>query len=89
VDIARILANLIQAYVILIMFPMAVLSWFRIDPNSFWGQLQRFLFRATEPVLRPVRRVIRPMGSIDLSFMVVVIVAEFVAIPVLGGATIL
>jgi uncharacterized protein YggT (Ycf19 family) len=29
------------------------------------------------------------MGSIDLSFMVVVIVAEFVAIPVLGGATIL
>jgi YggT family protein len=71
------------------MFPMAILSWFRIDPHSGWGQVQRFLYRATDPVLRPVRRVIRPMGNLDISFMVVILVAEFIVIPVLGGATIL
>jgi YggT family protein len=86
--VLRVLANVIQAYVILIMFPMAVLSWFRIHPESMLGQVQRFLFRATEPVLAPVRRVIRPMGGLDLSFIVVVVAAE-ILINILGGATIL
>ncbi len=85
----RAIANLIQAYVVLIMFPMAVLSWFRLDPYSSWAKVQQVLIRLTEPVLRPVRRLIKPIGSLDISFMVVVIVAEFVAIPLLGGATIL
>jgi len=84
-----IVANLIQAYIFFIMLPMALLSWFRIDSNSTLGHVQRFLFRATDPILAPVRRLIRPMGGIDISFLVVVLVAEFVAIPILGGATIL
>jgi YggT family protein len=74
---------LIEAYLWLIMFPMALLSWFRIDPRSTLGSVQVFLYKATEPVLRPVRRVIRPMGGLDLSFMVVILVAQFVLIPVL------
>jgi YggT family protein len=87
--ITRTIANLIQAYVILIMLPMAVLSWFRIDPYSPLAKVQLFLMRATEPVLRPVRRVVRPMGNLDISFLVVVLVAELVLVPLLGGATIL
>jgi YggT family protein len=87
--VLHIVANVIQAYLILIMIPMAILSWFRIHPESTLGQVQRFLFRATDPILAPVRRVIRPMGGLDISFMVVFLVAEFVAIPLLGGATIL
>jgi YggT family protein len=74
---------LIELYLWFIMFPMALLSWFRIDPRSTLGRVQVFLYRATEPVLRPVRRVIRPMGGLDLSFMVVILVAQFVLIPVL------
>jgi YggT family protein len=87
--VLTVLANVIQAYVVLIMLPTAILSWFRIDPRSTLGQVQRFLYRATEPVLAPVRRIIRPMGGLDISFIVVFLVAEFVAIPLLGGATIL
>jgi YggT family protein len=71
VSIFRIVAYLIEAYIWLIMFPYAILSWFRI------------LYRATEPVLRPVRRVIRPMGGLDFSFLIVILVAQFVLIPVL------
>ncbi len=43
----------------LIMFPYAILSWFRIQPGTTLARIQYFLYQATEPVLRPVRRIIR------------------------------
>lgn len=53
----------------------AVLSWVNPDP---YNQIVRFLVRATEPVLRPVRRMI-PMHQIglDLSPMIVILVIIF------------
>jgi YggT family protein len=83
VDIFVLLGWLIQAYIWLIMFPYAILSWFRIEPGSVWARIQYFLYRATEPVLRPVRQVIRPMGGLDFSFLVVIIVAEILVYRVL------
>ncbi|HSZ35675.1 MAG TPA: YggT family protein [Acidimicrobiales bacterium] len=82
-NIFRILAWLIEAYIWLIMFPYAILSWFRIQPGTTLARVQLFLYRATEPVLRPVRRIIRPMGGLDWSFLVVILVAQIVLIPVL------
>ena len=74
---------LIRAYIYLIMFPMALLSWFRIRPGTTLSHVQVFLYRATEPVLRPVRRIIPPMGGLDISFLVVILVAQLVLIPIL------
>ena len=82
-DIFVLLGWLIQAYIWLIMFPYAILSWFRIEPGSTWARIQYFLYRATEPVLRPVRQVIRPVGGLDFSFLVVIIVAEILVYRVL------
>ena len=82
-DIFVLLGWLIQAYIWLIMFPYAILSWFRIEPGSVWARIQYFLYRATEPVLRPVRQVIKPMGGLDFSFLVVIIVAEILVYRVL------
>jgi len=79
----HILAWLIQAYIYLIMLPMALLSWFRIQPGTTLARVQLFLYRATEPVLRPVRRIIRPMGGLDISFLVVILVAQFILVPLL------
>jgi uncharacterized protein YggT (Ycf19 family) len=45
--------------------------------------VQYFLYQATEPVLRPVRKIIRPMGGLDWSFLIVILVAQIVLIPVL------
>ena len=84
-DIFRLLAWLIEAYIFLIMLPYAILSWFRVAYDSPLAKVQLFLYKATEPVLRPVRQIIRPMGGLDFSFMVVILVAEFVLIPVLRG----
>jgi YggT family protein len=83
VDPAQIAVLLIRLYIYLIMFPMALLSWFRIHPNSSLAKVQVFLYRATEPVLRPVRRILPPMAGLDFSFLVVILVAQFVIIPVL------
>ena len=82
-NIFHLLAWLIEAYIWLIMFPYAILSWFRIQPGSSLARIQYFLYRACEPVLRPVRRVVRPMGGLDWSFLIVILVANFVVIPFL------
>jgi YggT family protein len=83
VDVFKLAGYLIELYLWLIMFPMALLSWFRIQPGTTLARVQVFLFKATDPVLRPVRRVIPPVGSLDMSFMVVILVAQFVLVPIL------
>ena len=49
----------------------AVLSWFPVHSGTFLGSLSSLLMDLTEPVLRPVRRVIPPAGMLDTSFIVV------------------
>ena len=58
------------AYLV-ILAARAILSWFPVRSGTFLAGLNALLFDLTEPVLRPVRRVIPPTGMLDLSFMVV------------------
>lgn len=48
----------------------AIFSWIEPYPRN---AVSRFLVRVTEPVVRPVRRVIPPLGGLDLSVLVVFI----------------
>jgi YggT family protein len=82
-DIFHLAGVAVELYLWLIMLPMALLSWFRVQPGTTLARVQVFLYRATEPVLRPVRRVIRPMGGIDISFIVVFLVLQYVVVRVL------
>lgn len=43
-----------------------------------------FLYRVTEPLLRPVRNVLPNFGSIDLSPVVVILLLQYVARPLLA-----
>lgn len=63
--LAPLLSNLLYLYT-LVLFGRALMSWF--DP-SFSSAIGQFVFKITEPVLEPVRRIIRPMGGLDLSIM--------------------
>jgi YggT family protein len=83
VNIFRLAGILVELYLWLIMLPYALLSWFRVQPGTTLARVQVFLYRATEPVLRPVRRVIRPIGGIDISFIVVFLVLQYVVVRVL------
>jgi YggT family protein len=82
-SIFRLLGYLVEVYIWLIMFPYAILSWFRVQPGTVWARLQYFLYRATEPVLRPVRRIVKPIGGLDFSFLIVILVAQLVIVRVL------
>jgi YggT family protein len=52
---------------IIAMFIRAIASWVRIDERSAFI---RFLARLTDPFIAPVRRIVRPVGVIDLSFII-------------------
>ena len=82
-NVFRLLGIAVELYLWFIMLPTALLSWFRVQPGTTLARVQLFLYRATEPVLRPVRRVIRPMGGIDISFIVVFLVLQYVVVRVL------
>ena len=61
--------------------------------NRAVSMIYEFLMRITEPVLRPVRRILPNLGPIDLSPLVVVILIIFLRMllaeywPVLMGAS--
>ena len=82
-NIFRVAGIAVELYLWFIMLPYALLSWFRVQPGTTLARVQVFLYRATEPVLRPVRRVIRPIGGIDISFIVVFLVLQYVVVRVL------
>jgi YggT family protein len=80
--VQTIVKNLLLVYLV-ILGARAVLSWFPVRPGTFLSSLNGLLFDLTEPVLRPVRKVIPPAGMFDLSFMIVffVLVLIYNSIP--------
>ena len=81
-----ILAYLIEVYVV-VLIVRALLSWFPATPGSGFARLIQLLDSVCEPVLRPVRKILPPIGvggmGIDLSILVVVIVAQVIVVPLL------
>ena len=65
-----------------IIIASAVLSWLYafniVNPrNQFVGTVGDFLYRITEPVYRPIRRIMPNLGGIDLSPLVVLLAIIF------------
>ena len=58
---------------LLVLMARAITSFFPVTPGTAFAQIVEVLFKLTEPLLGPVRRVIPPLGMFDLSFLVVVI----------------
>ena len=51
----------------------ALLSW--VDPRQQWA-ISRILAEVTEPIIAPLRRVIPPIGMIDISFIVAILLIQ-------------
>jgi uncharacterized protein YggT (Ycf19 family) len=60
-------------YMILI-FGYILLSWIRVPYSPWLSRIQRFLYDVCEPYLRLFRRILPPLGPLDLSPVVAVIV---------------
>jgi YggT family protein len=75
ISIAQILNFLLDIYFWIIIIA-ALLSWVNPDP---YNPIVRLLNRLTEPVLRPIRRLIgNRLGPIDISPLVVILVITFI-----------
>lgn len=57
-------------------FARSILSWFPIDKN---GPIFQVLTAVTDPILEPLRKVIPPIGMIDISPMVAMLALFFIA----------
>ncbi|HVG79680.1 MAG TPA: YggT family protein [Patescibacteria group bacterium] len=72
--LARLLELVLWAYVYIII-ARAVISWVSPDP---FNPIVRFLYRVTEPVLRPIRRRLPTFQmGLDLSPMIVILAIYF------------
>ena len=77
----------LEVYLWGVLFPRAILSWFPAAPGSTLASINSVLYRLTEPVLAPVRRLLPPMRAgamaIDLSFIIVFLGIQVLIIPAL------
>jgi YggT family protein len=79
-DLARALNWVVWVYTgVLLVY--AVVSWF---PDLRRGRWVYYLASLVEPVLLPVRRVIPPMGGLDIAFLVVLLVLQLLVRPALA-----
>jgi YggT family protein len=81
------LQNLLRVVVwlvILALFARALLSWFPAEPGTTLYGVVRTLDRFTEPILRPIRRILPPVRAggmaIDLSLIVAILILEIVVV---------
>jgi YggT family protein len=72
-DVILAILSVIQWLVII----AAVISWVNPDPRN---PIVQFLYRSTEPLLRPFRRLLPPgrTGGIDFSPLLVILVILFI-----------
>ncbi len=73
--VAKVLDMVLTIYIWIIVI-RALISWVNPDP---YNPIVQFLYRATEPVLRPVRRWL-PFRNIGIDFSPVIVIAAIIFI---------
>lgn len=75
-SIISLLASLVSLYSFII-FVRVLLTWIPgLDP---YNPIVQFLHQITDPVMEPARRIIPPIGMIDISPIVVMVVMSILA----------
>ena len=70
--IANLLETLIDVYVMIIL-ARVVLSWLPVDRDQPWA---RFIVDVTEPTVGPIRRILPPLGGLDFSPLVAMLLLQ-------------
>ena len=74
--------SLLYLYIV-ILFATAILSWLVVfnvvnTRNPAVAMIANFLYRVTEPALRPIRERLPNFGGIDVSFIVLILIIYFI-----------
>ncbi len=78
----KVLITLLSIYINIIIIAV-IFEWLRIfnviNPyNKFVSIIGNFLFNATNPIYRRIRRIIPQMGTIDLSPLILILIIYFI-----------
>ena len=73
-----VLSKAVTVYTV-ILFVYAIVSWIP-DLRGAWV---RYLGMLIEPVLMPIRRVIPPLGGLDVAFLVLLLILQLVVRPMI------
>jgi YggT family protein len=76
-DVGSSLASFVVVFILvyaLLLFAYILTSWVRLPYSPWLNRVQRFLYDVCDPYLRIFRRFLPPLGPLDLSPMVAVIV---------------
>ena len=81
-ELFQFISYVLQLYVY-VLIAAAVLSWLVafnvVNPrNPIVAAIGQFLYAITEPVLRPIRRLLPNMGGIDISPIIVILIIFFI-----------
>jgi len=79
-DLAQGLLWVVTIYTILL-FTYAIVSWF---PDLRRGRWVYYLASIIDPVLIPIRRVVPPVGGLDLAFLILFFALQLLVRPALG-----
>ena len=76
-DFGSSLARFVEVFIFvytLLLLAYIITSWIRLPYSPWLNRVQRFLYDVCDPYLRLFRRFIPPLGPLDLSPMVAIIV---------------
>ena len=76
-DLGSSLSNFVGVFLwvyTLLLFAYILTSWIRLPYRPWLNRVQRFLYDVCDPYLRIFRRFLPPIGPLDLSPMVAIIV---------------
>lgn len=76
-DLGSSLADFVYVFIwvyILLLFAFILTSWIQLPYRPWLSRVQRFLYDVCDPYLRLFRKVLPPLGPLDLSPMVALIV---------------
>ena len=88
-ELLRFINFLLDLY-IFVLLAAAILSWLVVfnvvnTRNPAVAMIADFLYRVTEPALRPIRERLPNFGGIDISFIVLILIIYFIQWVVLGN----
>jgi YggT family protein len=74
IDQAQTFVNVFITVYTLVIFAYIITSWLRLPYSPWLNRIQRFLYDVSEPYLRLFRRILPPLGPLDLSPMIGIVV---------------
>jgi YggT family protein len=80
-DAIKRIGNFVDVFIavyVLLIFGYIIMSWLRLPYQPWLNRVQRFLVDVCEPYLRIFRRILPPMGPLDISPIIAVFSLYFI-----------